>query len=139
MLIFDPARQSRDPAFDRVLERLKTLVTDMEAIRDGCAPAKLAGEPPLLERWAVAQHPATCLTGHSTGHPLLPGVEREILTSDLHLLSSDRQWAPTASRWYRLGEPSEGVRSLVRRFAHAPAQAALEHVNAPRFHAFQPK
>ena len=109
MLIFDPERESRDPYFNTVLERLRALVADMEAVREGYAPAGLVGEPPLLDRWALGWRSAACLTGYSTGHPLLPGTERQILTSDLQLLSRDRQWARTTSRWYRLGEPSSSA------------------------------
>jgi len=46
----------------------------------------------------------------STGHPVLPGQDRLIATSDLWLISEDRQWARTLSRWYQLGRPGGTVR-----------------------------
>jgi hypothetical protein len=38
--------------------------------------------------------------------PRLPGENRPIGTSDLWLMSEDRSWARTLSRWYRLGRPA---------------------------------
>jgi hypothetical protein len=73
-------------------------------------PEDLATDAPLLDRWLVAHRPVACLLGQSTGHPLLPGVNREIVTSDLMLMSRDHEWARTLSRWYRLGRPAGGAR-----------------------------
>jgi hypothetical protein len=110
MLMFDGGRKLDDPAFDAMLVRLKALVADMEAVQAGRGPTYPPQDAPLLDRWALAQRPATCLVGRSSGHPLLPGEDRVIATSDLWLISGDRKWARTLSRWYRLGEPnrSEG-------------------------------
>ncbi len=111
MLVFDWGRKPGDPAFDTMLVRLKSLVADMEAVQAGRSPIDLPEDAPLLDRWALAQRPATCLVGRSSGHPLLPGEDRAIATSDLWLISADGRWARTLSRWYRLGEPgrSEGT------------------------------
>jgi hypothetical protein len=110
VLVFDWKRTPEDPAFDAMLVRLKALVVDMEAVRAGRGPTVLPEDAPLLDSWALAGRPATCLVGRSCGHPLLPGEDRAIATSDLWLISADRKWARTLSRWYRLGEPnrSEG-------------------------------
>ncbi|MBS9721470.1 hypothetical protein JYU29_12320 [Tianweitania sp. BSSL-BM11] len=118
MLMFDPKRKTHGSAFNQALERLRILMADMEAVQAGLDPASLAGEPPLLNRWALTWRPAQCLTGHSTGHPLLPGGEREIITSDLQLLSRDGCWARTSSRWYRLGEPNDAQPMFVSRPQH---------------------
>jgi hypothetical protein len=109
MILFDRTGAT-DPAFDFEQARLAALLSDMELLRAGVPPEDLATDAPLLDRWLVARHPAACLLGQSTGHPLLPGVNREIVTSDLMLLSRDHLWARTLSRWYRLGRPAVGTR-----------------------------
>jgi hypothetical protein len=109
MILFD-RRGVADPAFDFEQARLVALLSDMAMLRAGIPPEKLATDAPLLDRWLVAHRPAVCLLGQSTGHPLLPGVNREIVTSYLILLSRDRTWARTLSRWYHLGRPAGGAR-----------------------------
>lgn len=109
MMLFD-RMGTVDPAFDFEQERLAALLSDMEMLRAGIPPEDLAADAPLLDRWLVVHRPAACLLGQSTSHPLLPGVNREIVTSDLMLLSLDRTWARTLSRWYRLGRPAGGAR-----------------------------
>jgi hypothetical protein len=100
------SRKEQDADFRKELARLSSLVADMEAIGNGAAPEDLVeGEPPLLDRWVLGHRFIPCLFGASTGHPLLPGDNRVIGTSDLWLLSDDRDWARTLSRWYRLGRP----------------------------------
>lgn len=109
MILFD-RKGTTDPAFDFEQARLAALLSDMELLRAGVPPEGLATDAPLLDYWLIANRPASCLLGRSTGHPLLPGVNREIVTSDLMLLSGDRSWARTLSRWYRLGRPAGGAR-----------------------------
>ncbi len=109
MILFDRTGAT-DPAFDFEQARLAALLSDMEMLRAGVPPKDVAADAPLLDRWLVAHRPAACLLGQSTGHPLLPGIGREIVTSDLMLLSEDRSWARTLSRWYRLGRPAGGAR-----------------------------
>lgn len=99
-------RDAQDEFFDYELLRLSALVADMEAIRDGVPPESLNdGTAPVLDRWIIAQRAIPCLAGLSSGHPMLVGDNRAIATSDLWLLSDDRTWARTLSRWYRLGRP----------------------------------
>ena len=105
MLTFDPRGDANDPGFEQALRRLKALVADLEAVQSGRSGTVLSDAAPLLDQWDLAQRGAVCLVGRSNGHPLLPGVGRQIATSDLWLLSADRRWARTLSRWYRLGEP----------------------------------
>lgn len=101
------SRKKQDAAFLRELARLSGLVRDMEAIGKGAAPEDLLDcEPPVLDRWFVGHRLANCLVGASTGHPMLPGDDRVIVTSDLCLLADDRRWARTRSRWYRLAQPA---------------------------------
>jgi hypothetical protein len=109
MIVFDRAGAT-DPAFDFEQARLVALLSDMELLRAGVPPEDLAADAPLLDHWLIAHRPASCLLGQSTGHPLLPGVNREIVTSDLMLMSRDHLWARTLSRWYCLGRPAAGER-----------------------------
>lgn len=96
--------------FGAAFRKLSDLVTDMQSISEGARPEELAGaEAPLLDRWILGSRLIPCLVGLSTGHPLLPGEDRAIGTSDLWLLSDDRTWARTLSRWYRLGRPAGHV------------------------------
>ncbi|WP_378950126.1 DUF6634 family protein [Mesorhizobium sp. ANAO-SY3R2] len=109
MLLFTPRDHHPSEAFVCETERLARLVADMERIRHGDLPQVLAGgeDAPILDRWTLSHRPALCLAGLSTGHPRLAGVNRAIATSDVWLMSEDRTWARTLSRWYRLGRPAE--------------------------------
>ena len=103
MMTFSPCNE-QEPSFHVELGRLSALVCDMEAIGRGVVPEDLAGDrAPLLDHWTVGGRMVPFLVGLSTGHPLLPGENRMIGTSDLWLMSDDRCWARTRSRWYRLG------------------------------------
>lgn len=88
-------------------ERVRSLLTDMERILTGHPPETVANDdPPILDQWNLINRPAPCLVGLSTGHPKLPGTNREIVTSEIWLMSDDMAWARTLSRWYRLGRPA---------------------------------
>ncbi|MCT8992221.1 hypothetical protein NYR54_18375 [Chelativorans sp. SCAU2101] len=114
MVMFNPDAREQGRAFDFELERLSSLVADMRRIREGMPISELVGDaPPLLDRWSHAERPTACLMGYSSGHPLLPGTGRLIVTSDLWLISSDNRWARTLSRWYRLGEPLPESRNSI--------------------------
>lgn len=106
MVTFDSRGANHGAAFEYQLARLAALKADMEKIQCGVPPERLAVDPPILERWAMALRPTLCLTGLSFGHPLLPGEARPIVTSDLCLIADDHAWARTLSRWYRLGRPA---------------------------------
>lgn len=60
-------------------------------------------DAPVLEDWRLIVRPVPCLAGLSTGHPLLIGDRRQIVTSEVHLISEELGWVRTRSRWYRLG------------------------------------
>jgi hypothetical protein len=97
-----------DEMFTFQIARLLALADDMERVRRGVPPEEMADEgAPLLDRWILAQRIVPGLAGLSTGHPRLVGENRLIGTSDLWMLSEDRAWARTLSRWYRLGRPAE--------------------------------
>lgn len=109
MLMFDH-RKEQGPVFGRELERLARLLSDLEGIRRGVPPERLAGEDaPILDRWMLGVKAAPYLAGLSTGHPLLPGENRMIGTSTVWMMSKDMCWARTLSRWYRLGRPLDDV------------------------------
>lgn len=108
MVMFEQGRIGDNALFELEHQRLSRLIADMDRLREGTSVEELAGEaPPRLERWKLAQRPASCLMGLSIGHPLLPGIGRPIITSDLVLLATDGSWARTMSRWYRLGTPAD--------------------------------
>ena len=110
MILFEHGRsRTTDPAFDIEQARLIALLSDMDRLRVGVSPEHLAEDAPFLDRWTVGYRPVSCLIGLSTNHPLLPGDGRQIVTSDLVLMSQDRSWARTLSRWYRLGRPADGA------------------------------
>jgi hypothetical protein len=107
MLLFNH-RDEPSAEFECEMERTAALVADMESIRRGVPPQVMAGDDaPVLDRWVLAKRGAPCLAGLSTGHPKLVGENRLISTSELWLLSKDRSWARTLSRWYRLGRPAQ--------------------------------
>lgn len=106
MLIFG-GRTSIDELLDAEYARLSRLASDINRLRRGENPEAVAPDPsPLLNYWILGRRPVPCLVGLSTGHPRLPGENRPIGTSDLWLISEDRSWARTLSRWYRLGRPA---------------------------------
>ena len=109
MVMFDLRKADQGPAFELERARLTALLADMEKIRQGASPEQIVADAPILDHWALAQRPALCLAGLSTGHPNLTGEARPIITSDLWLLSVDRRWGRTLSRWYHLGRPARGV------------------------------
>lgn len=109
MVTFDPRLSRQTHAFKLELARFAELVRDMEKIDQGTSIDCLVGDAPHLDCWTMGMRPAACLVGQSTGHPVLEGTGRLIMTSDIVLLSQDRAWARTLSRWYRLGEPHPSV------------------------------
>lgn len=109
MLVFGPETDER---VRNILKfeaaRLSALASDLIEIakREKLAPsdALFPNEAPLLEFWSLGSRGAACLTGLSSGHPILHGGRREIITSDLVAFSEALGWARTRSRWYRLGQ-----------------------------------
>ncbi len=107
MLLFKQ-RNGQGSAFVDGIARVGALLADMESIHHGIPPETMAGDKaPILDRWILVNTTVPCLAGLSTGHPRLGGENRLIGTSDLWLLSEDRSWARTLSRWYRLGRPAD--------------------------------
>lgn len=105
MLPFVPG-ETASRLFLEELERLKSVVSDMEKIAVGVKPEEIVEgrDTPTLNHWAPATREVFVLTGTASGHPLLPGSDRPIVTSSLFLIALDGFWARTRSRWYRLGE-----------------------------------
>lgn len=105
MLPFVPGQPVSQLFLDE-LDRLKSIVADMERIAVGVKPDEIVKgrDTPILNNWAPATREMFVLTGASSGHPLLPGSDRPTVTSSLYLMATDGSWARTRSRWYRLGE-----------------------------------
>lgn len=87
----------------------ETLLAGLSAaikLRDGELPAEaeLAGAP-LLTGWVLGQEWGgySRLGGFVSGHPIL--ADGWCWTSVVLYLEPNRQWARTASRLYRLGDP----------------------------------
>lgn len=107
MLVF--GRRENEDELATEVERLRSLAVDIERILEGVPPKAIASEEgvPFLDRWFLANRATPCLIGLSTGHPRLVGVNRSLATSDVWLMSDDKAWARTLSRWYRLGRPAD--------------------------------
>lgn len=98
-------------AIIRDIERLEALVADLWVL--GVSPFDCRrlyndvtlADAPLLENWRLSVRPVPCLEGLSTGHPLLPGFRRLIVTSEISVFSPELGLARSLSRWFRLGEP----------------------------------
>lgn len=107
MVTFNLDSKVQSDRFKLEFDRLSALVMDMEAIRRGVHPSLLVkGIVPELDSWILTQRGIPCLAGMASGHPKLAETGRPIVTSDLWLLSQDRRWARTLSRWYELGRPA---------------------------------
>ncbi|KAB0264196.1 DUF6634 family protein [Microvirga brassicacearum] len=86
------------------IDRLLRLAADLGAIREGTGPSDAdLSDAPILDNWARTIRPTLCLNGDVSGHPLLRGTSRNIISSDLWVLAEQQGWARTLSRWYRLG------------------------------------
>lgn len=109
MLVFD----SRDPSvlseLDDTIRLLRRLIHDLEGIRaEGYPDSELLDRAPVLSQWSPEIRPVVCLTGLSSGHPLLPGNARPIVTSEAWVIAPQDGWVRTLSRVYRLGKPASG-------------------------------
>lgn len=83
--------------------RLQRLVSDLMMLEDGIVAVN--DEAPILNNWIWTSRNVTCLAGEVTGHPLLTGTRRQIITSDVWVIDEELSCARTLSRWYRLGRP----------------------------------
>ncbi|WP_425414191.1 DUF6634 family protein [Pleomorphomonas koreensis] len=109
MLVFDPRDPSVLRELDDTISLLRRLTHDLELIRaQGYPDAWHLNEAPILNSWSPEIRPAVCLAGLSSGHPMLPGSARPIVTSEVWLIAPQEGWARTLSRFYRLGKPASG-------------------------------
>lgn len=97
-------------AITRDIDRLEALVADLWVVSSPFDCRRLFNErtlasAPLLEDWRLTVRPVPCLEGLSTGHPLLPGRRRAVVTSDVWLFSEELRLARSLNRWFHLGEP----------------------------------
>lgn len=106
MIVITDSEGLNEARVSQEIDRLSRLVADLRAIRDGRGPtASDLEDAPVLVNWERQLRPVACLTGNVCDHPMLPGMGRPIVTSDLWVLAPDQGWARTLSRWYRLGRP----------------------------------
>jgi len=85
------------------IDRLQRLTADLMLLADGYLA--VGDNAPILDNWIQATRPAICFAGEVSGHPLLPGKERQIITSDVWVIAEEMSCVRTLSRWYRLGRP----------------------------------
>lgn len=110
MLRFEPNIERDLEAFGAEISRLEALVADLWHVSIHSRPETGATrDAPILENWRLAFRPMPCLVGLATGHPKLPGNQREIMTSPLWMLSAQLGLGRTESRWYQLGRPASSV------------------------------
>lgn len=89
------------------LERLRTLVRDLDRIHHGDHPdsADLA-DAPAIHGWSITRRPEACLIGTMRGHPKIADGSLGA-TSGLWLLAPELGYARSLNRFYLLGRPSE--------------------------------
>lgn len=100
---FNDRRPFADIATD--IERLRSLVRDLECIRRGEHPddATLA-DAPALHDWSLARRPEACLAGTMLGHPKIPDGQPGV-TSGVWFLAPNLGYARSLTRFYALGRP----------------------------------
>lgn len=88
------------------------LINRLRSLSDACAdlrqnravPPILLQAAPKLDAYAPVVTPQGLrLVGEVSGHPLLPGRGRRIITSQVWLADPAGHWVRTLSRYYRLG------------------------------------
>lgn len=110
MLRFGPTVDLDRLAFGAEIVSLEALVADLWYVSIHNAPAANATfDAPILDNWRLAFRPCPCLVGLATGHPKLPGRQREIVTSGIRMLSPQLGLGRTESRWYQLGRPASSA------------------------------
>ena len=85
-----------------LLKQLQSLVSDLEILEKKSSTLHL-GSCVKIDRWALARRTVPCLIGNVTGHPSLGNGATA--TSELFYIDTERGYARTLSRWYRLGTP----------------------------------
>lgn len=89
------------------LDRLRRLVTDVEALACGRSPdPAMLADAPELANWTLAAHATPCLVGEFLGHPKIRYGQTG-KTSDLWIFAPSHGYARTLSRFYRLGTASQ--------------------------------
>lgn len=89
---------------DTLCRELETLTADLRRLNvDGAPSEQELRASPLLDQWCFGFFPTPCLIGAVHQHPLL-GNRPSIRTSELILVDTNKRWARTWSRFYRLGD-----------------------------------
>lgn len=92
-----------------LIDRIRSLADACTDFRtNGAVPEALLQSAPRLDAYFPVVTPQGLrLIGEVSGHPLLPGQGRRIITSQLWLADPDGNWVRTLSRYYRLGRPAD--------------------------------
>lgn len=108
MLRFNRELQVDLGNLENEVERYRHLASDLKKLAKGIVPnISEMSEMPFLEERRLAARTAICFVGLATGHPLLPGSRREVVTSEIIAFAPQLGWARTKSRWYRLGSRAD--------------------------------
>lgn len=90
------------------LDRLKSLVADIEGLKSGNHPdvGRIAGTA-YIRDWTLDSRPTPCLRGFFEGHPKIRSGRMGI-TSDVWIFAPHHGYARSLSRWYQLGPRAAG-------------------------------
>ena len=88
---------------DDHLDRLKTLVADIEQLKSGRHPDLNFIKGSVYAReWVLDTRPVPCLRGYFEGHPHVRSGRMGV-TSDLWIWAPDQGYARSLTRYYALG------------------------------------
>ncbi len=92
-----------------LIDRIRSLADACTDLRiNGAVPDALLQSAPKLDgHFPVITPQGLRLIGEVSGHPLLPGQGRRIITSQLWLADPKQRWVRTLSRYYRLGRAAD--------------------------------
>jgi hypothetical protein len=92
-----------------LIDRIRSLADACTDLRiNGAVPDALLQSAPKLDGYFPVVTPQGLrLIGEVSGHPLLPGQGRRIITSQLWLADPNDRWVRTLSRFYRLGRAAD--------------------------------
>lgn len=92
-----------------LIDRIRSLADACTDFRiNGAVPEALLQSAPRLDAYFPVVTPQGLrLIGEVSGHPLLPGQGRRIITSQLWFADPKERWVRTLSRFYRLGRAAD--------------------------------
>ena len=93
------------------IANLRALADDLERMTMFQPNGELE-DAPTLNGWSPVLRPVGALSGFVQEHPLLG--TRHVVTSEVFAMDTERGWARTLSRFYRLGDAAELSKDLSR-------------------------